>query len=116
MSTAAAFIRPRFAALRRPEFVLPFVLLFASLLAYLAVRQVFVVAGARLPVRAAAAVLLAVVAALPFAQVRYRDFPRFNGIFVRWIAVAVWLQVVFDAMSLTPGVPTVLFDGGVAGA
>lgn len=115
MSTAAASVRPRFAAVLRPESLLPLVLLIASLVAYLAIREVFSVAGARLPTRAAAAVLLAVVVAVLFARIRYQDFPRFNGIFVRWIGIAVLLQVVFDAMSFTPGVPTVLFDGGLAG-
>jgi hypothetical protein len=100
-----------FGAIRRPDVVLPFVLLFVALVAYLGVREIFSWTG-RSPALATGAVIFSVAAALPFASVRYEDLPRYIGIFVRWIGVAVLLQVLFDAFAFTPGIPSVLFDGG----
>jgi hypothetical protein len=110
MSTVAAR-PPIFSTLRRTDLVMQFVLLFVALGCYLVARKTFELAGST-PSVAAGTVVFTAAAALPFANLRYRDVPRFISIFVRWIAIAVVIQVAFDAFGFAPGVPNVLFDGG----
>jgi hypothetical protein len=110
MSTVLAARAP-FVSAKRAEALAPFALLVAALAVYMAARTTFSLAGHR-PETATATVLLSIVAALPFARLRYQNLPRYIGIFVRWIAVAVLVQAAFDAFGFIPGIPNVLYDGG----
>jgi hypothetical protein len=111
MSTVATTRAPSFSALRRVDVLLPIMFLLIGLVVYRGAREVFTLASST-PTLATGAVLLALAGAVPFAKLRYGDLPRYIGIFVRWIAVAVFIQALADAVSFAPGLPNLLHDGG----
>ena len=90
---------------------LPYVLVAVGLLAYAAVRKVFLLAALS-PVSGLAAILFAMLCALPFWKLRYADLPAFLALFMRCIGVVVLLQVLCDAVNFAPGSPNVFFGAG----
>ena len=83
---------------------LPYVLVAVGLLAYAAVRKVFLLAALS-PMSGLAAILFAMFCALPFWKLRYADLPAFLALFMRCIGVVVLLQVLCDAVNFAPGSP-----------
>ena len=68
--------------------------------------------SAESPLLGLAAVLFSVVCALPFRTLTYTEVPPFLGLFVRGIGFVVLIQVLFDAVNLTPGTPNIVFGTG----
>jgi hypothetical protein len=97
--------------IRRLELLLPVALLLIALFAYRGIREIFALASVT-PATATGAVLIALAAAVPFVRLRYPDIPRYVGIFVRWIAVAVFVQTLADGFGFAPGVPSLVHGGG----
>ena len=90
---------------------LPYVLLTAAFVAYLVARNVLL-ATSILPSTGFVSVLLSILCALPFAQLRYSDLPPFLGIFIRGIGIVVLAQVFFDGIDFAPGSPNLVFGTG----
>lgn len=101
--------RPAYITVRN-ETAIAVALALLSVFFYMCARKMFHLASVSAPVTLFVTCASAAIS-IPFARIRYVDIPKFLSLFIRVIAAVVTVQVFFDSIDATPGIPNLIDFG-----